>query len=78
MDRPDVPETTSYLGLLVVLQRRLDRGWKPDDMLYFTELTIELIEAYRLSTYRAVSCLENSFALPAHEKSDLAKTAKHS
>jgi hypothetical protein len=77
MDRPNVPEATSYLGLLVVLQRRLERGWKPDDMLYFTELSIELIEAYRLSNYRAVSCLENSLALPAYERSDLAQIAQH-
>jgi len=63
----NVPEATSYFGLLVELQRRLDQGWIPDDVLYFTELSIDLIEAYRFSNYKAVSFLENSLALPAFE-----------
>lgn len=63
----DVPTTASYFDLLVELQRRLDAGWTPDDVLYFTELSIELIEAYRISNYRVVSFLENALALPAHE-----------
>jgi len=63
------PQTVSYFGLLVELQRRLDQGWIPEDRLYFTELSIDLIEAYRLSNYRVVSVLENSLALPAYEKS---------
>ncbi len=73
---PDVPETTSYLSLLVELRRRLELGWSPDDVLYFTELSVELIEAYRFSTYRAISYLESTLALPAYEKSDWANAAQ--
>jgi hypothetical protein len=67
-----LPEKVSYFDLLVELQRRLDAGWEPDDVLYFTELSIELIEAYRISNYRVVTFLENSLALPDYEKSSCA------
>ena len=69
-----VPKAVSYFDLLVELQRRLDAGWTPDDVLYFTELSIELIESYRISNYRVVSFLENSLALPAYEP-DCARAA---
>jgi hypothetical protein len=59
-----VPETVSYFELLVELQHRTDEAHSPDDLLYFTELSLELIEAYRLSKYRVFSLLERSLALP--------------
>jgi hypothetical protein len=62
------PESVSYMDLLVELQTRLDIGWNPDDILYFTELSIELIEAHRLSSYRVIAFLENSLALPSYEE----------
>ncbi|MGH9553154.1 MAG: hypothetical protein ACRD3W_27490 [Terriglobales bacterium] len=69
-----VQDTVSLFDLLVELQRRLDSGWTPDDVVYFTELSIELIEAYRISNYRLVSLLENSLALPAYDSSDCANS----
>lgn len=62
------PQTISYFDLLVELQRRLDDGWAPEDVMYFTELSLELIEAYRMSNYRIVSFLETALALPPYER----------
>ncbi len=61
------PETVSFLALLGELQQRLDKGWRPEDVLYFTQLSLELIEAYRLSNCRVVSFLERSYALPDYD-----------
>jgi hypothetical protein len=72
-DWQSIPEAVSFFDLLVELQRRLDKGWRPQDVLYFTELSIELIEAYRLSNYRVVTFLEASFALPDYHKALCAK-----
>jgi len=66
-DAQITPTSVSQFDLLVELQRRLDEGWAPEDVMYFTELSLELIEAYRLSNYRIVSFLESSLALPSYE-----------
>ncbi len=59
-----VPETVCNFELLAELQNRADEERSADDLLYFTELSLELIEAYRFSKYRIFSLLEKSFSLP--------------
>ncbi|HEY9772953.1 MAG TPA: hypothetical protein V6C81_03990 [Planktothrix sp.] len=70
-----VAESVSYMDLLVELQTRLDCGWNPQDILYFTELSIELIEAHRLSSYRVIAYLEHALSLPAHKSEPVSKPA---
>lgn len=61
------PMTVSHANLLDELQSRVESGWLPEDFMYFSEMVVQLVNAYKSNNYRVVYMLEQMLAMPAVE-----------
>ncbi|MDR3615393.1 MAG: hypothetical protein P4L53_17675 [Candidatus Obscuribacterales bacterium] len=61
------PITVSHANLLDELQTRVESGWLPDDFMYFSEMVVQLVNAYKSNNYRVVYMLEQMLAMPPAE-----------
>jgi hypothetical protein len=61
------PMTVSHANLLDELQTRVDSGWLPDDFMYFSEMVVQLVNAYKSNNYRVVYMLEQMLSMPPAE-----------
>jgi hypothetical protein len=61
----NTPNSVSHANLLDELQHRVESGWVPDDFMYFSEMVVQLVNAYKSNNYRVVYMLEQMLAMPS-------------